>query len=333
MKKIRCAVIGTGYLGKFHAEKYAALENADLVAICDLMPEIASTIAQKYDTQAVNDYKELIGKVDAVSIVTPTFTHFQIAKFFIENNVHVLLEKPITNTVEEADILIDLAHKHKVLLQIGHLERFNNVVQAVKHDIKSPKFIESTRLSTFNPRGIDVNVMLDLMIHDIDLIQCIVNSPIKCIRANGASVLTNNTDIVNARIEFENFCVANVTASRVSLRNERRMRIFQPEAYLTLDLNTKHVSINKIGEEEMFPGIPEIVTEEKTAEKGDAIRDEIIAFLNSITHNKPPVVTGEEGRRALATAIRITELVNQQFEAQDQQIQTPVFSEFEGELT
>lgn len=314
MTKLRCAVVGTGYLGRFHAEKYANIDNAELVAICDLMPEIAQAIAEKNNTKAITDYRKLIGQVDAVSIVTPTFTHFQIAKFFIEHGVHVLLEKPITTTVAEADALIKLAQENNVLLQIGHLERFNSILKSVENDIKDPKFIESTRLSTFNPRGTDVSVMLDLMIHDIDLIQCIVNSPIKSIRANGASVLTDDTDIVNARIEFENFCVANVTASRVSLRNERRMRIFQPDTYFTLDLNTKHVSMNKKGEEEMFPGIPEIVTEEKTADKGDAIRDEILAFLDSITHGKPPVVTGEDGRRALATAIRITELVNRQFE-------------------
>ena len=314
MKKLRCAVVGTGYLGKFHAEKYANIDHVELVAICDLMPEIAHAIADKNNTKAITDYRELIGQVDAVSIVTPTFTHFQIAKFFIEHGVHVLLEKPITTTVAEADTLIRLAKEKHVLLQIGHLERFNSILKSVEKDIKDPKFIESTRLATFNPRGTDVNVMLDLMIHDIDLIQCIVNSPIKSIRANGASVLTDDTDIVNARIEFMNFCVANVTASRVSLRNERRMRIFQPDTYFTLDLNTKHVSINKKGEEEMFPGIPEIITEEKIADKGDAIRDEILAFLDSITYNKPAAVTGEDGRRALATAIQITELVNHQFE-------------------
>ncbi len=313
MKPLRCAVIGVGYLGKFHAEKYQLLSNAELVAVCDLMPDIAKGFAEKFHTTPVTNYKELVNKVDAVSIVTPTFTHFEIAKFFIENGIHVLLEKPITSTVAEADILIELAKKHKVLLQVGHLERFNNVVKAVEKDICEPKFIESTRLSTFNPRGTDVNVMLDLMIHDIDLIQCIVKSPIKSIRANGASILTNETDIANARIEFENFCVANVTASRVSMRAERRMRIFQPHNYMTLDLNTKHISIHRKGEAEMFPGIPEILTEERQLEKGDAILDEITAFLDSVHYNKSAAVTGEDGRKALATAIKITELVNTQF--------------------
>lgn len=313
MNPVRCAVIGVGYLGKYHAEKYTKIKNAELVAVCDLMPDVVKAFAEKFQTTPVTDYRTLIGKVDAVSIVTPTFTHFEIAKFFIENGVHVLLEKPITTTVAEADMLIELAKKNKVILQVGHLERFNNVVKAVEKDIFEPKFIESTRLSTFNLRGTDVNVMLDLMIHDIDLIQCLVKSPIKTIRANGASILTEETDIVNARIEFENFCVANVTASRVSLRAERRMRIFQPHNYMTLDLNTKHISIHRKGEDEMFPGIPEIITEEQTLEKGDAILDEIIAFIDSVVHNKPAAVTGEDGRKALATAIRITELVKNQF--------------------
>lgn len=314
MKPLRCAVIGVGYLGKFHAEKYRKLPHVDLSAVCDLMPEIAKAFAEKFQTTGVTDYTRLIGKVDAVSIVTPTFTHFPIAKFFIENGVHILLEKPITTTVAEADVLIDLAKKHQVILQVGHLERFNNVVKAVEKDIVDPKFIESTRLALFNPRGTDVNVMLDLMIHDIDLIQCLVKSPIQSIRANGASVLTGDTDIVNARIEFSNFCVANVTASRVSLRPERRMRIFQADKYITLDLNTKHFSIHEKGQDEMFPGIPEIISEERTLEKGDAIFDEISAFIDSIRHSKPPAVSGEEGRDALATAIKITELVNKQFE-------------------
>lgn len=319
MNPLRCAVIGVGYLGKFHAEKYIKTPNTQLVAVCDNHQSQANSIANQLQVDAVYDYRELIGKVDAVSIVTPTKSHFEIAKFFLENHVHVLLEKPITSTVAEADELIALAKVSQCILQVGHLERFNNVLKAVEPWINDPKFIESTRLALFNPRGTDVNVMLDLMIHDIDIIQTLVKSPIKSIRANGAAILTNTTDIGNARIEFENFCVANVTASRVSLRNERRMRIFQADAYITLDLNTKHISIHQKGEGEMLPGIPEIISKEQTLEKGDAILAEIMAFADSILLGKPVAVSGEDGRKALATAIEITELVRQQYAAMEQQ--------------
>jgi predicted dehydrogenase len=314
MKKYKCAVIGVGYLGRFHAEKYASIDGAELVAICDTDEKRCIEIADKLEVPAVFNYRELKGKVDAVSIVTPTVTHYDIAKFFLENNVHILLEKPITKTVAEAESLISLARKNKLILQVGHLERFNNVLKEVGHLIKEPRFIESHRLAMYNPRGTDVNVMLDLMIHDIDIIQCLVKSPIKKIHANGASILTDKTDIVNARIEFENFCVANVTASRVSLRNERRMRIFQHDAYITFDLDKKHVSLHYKGDEEMFPGVQEIISKEQTFEKGDALKDEIASFIDSIRHNKPPLVTGEDGKNALATAIKITHLVNSQFD-------------------
>lgn len=315
-EKLRCAVIGVGYLGNFHAEKYANLENAELVAVCDTNLQTCQQIAERFNTKPFTDYQQLVGQVDAVSIVTPTITHFKISKFFLENNIHVLVEKPITETVEEAEILIDIAKKNELVFQVGHLERFNNALLGVKEHINEPRFIESHRLAIFNPRGTDVNVMLDLMIHDIDIIQDLVRSPIKHIHANGVPILTKQTDIANARIEFQNHCVANVTASRVSFRNERRMRIFQPDAYITFDLHNKHLSIHRKGTKEMMPGIPDIISHEQHFDKGDAIRDEIIAFLNSITTKTPPVVSGEDGKRALATAIHISHLVHQQFETE-----------------
>lgn len=312
MKKIRTAVVGVGYLGKFHAEKYSFLPHSELIAVCDTNHQQCQEIAASHGVPAVADYHELIDKVDAVTIAVPTILHHQVAKVFLENKVHVLLEKPIASTVQQAEELIRLANQNKVVFQIGHLERFNCTLMALKHILKSPRFIESYRLAPFRPRGTDVNVMLDLMIHDIDIIQDIVGSAIKRISANGATVLSNETDIANARIEFHNGCVANVTASRVSAKVERKLRIFQHDAFISLDLHDKKLDIHRKGESEMFPGVPEIVREEQAFEPGDALRDEIISFLDCILHNKKPVVTGEDGKKALATAIEITKIVAQQ---------------------
>jgi predicted dehydrogenase len=312
MRKIKTAVIGVGYLGKFHAEKYSFLPNSELIAVCDANQEQCNEIAASHHVEAIYDYNELIGKIEAVTIAVPTFLHYQVAKVFLENGIHVLLEKPIANTVAEAEELIKLANKNNVILQIGHLERFNTTLRNVKKIINTPRFIESYRLAPFRPRGTDVNVMLDLMIHDIDLIQDIVNSPIKHISANGATVLSNQTDIANARIEFTNGCVANVTASRVSSKFERKLRIFQHDAFIALDLHNKKLDIHRKGSNEMFPGIPEIVREEQAFEPGDALRDEVISFLDCIIYNKPPVVSAEDGKAALATAIEITRIVAQQ---------------------
>lgn len=312
MRKIKTAVIGVGYLGKFHAEKYSFLPNSELIAVCDANQAQCNEIAASHGVAAIYDYHDLIGKVEAVTIAVPTFLHYQIAKVFLENGVHVLLEKPIANTVQEADELIAAANKNKVVLQIGHLERFNSTLRNIKKILKTPRFIESYRLAPFRPRGTDVNVMLDLMIHDIDLIQDMVNSPIARISANGADVLSNQTDIATARIEFTNGCVANVTASRVSSKFERKLRIFQHDAFIALDLHNKKLDIHRKGTSEMFPGIPEIVREEQSFEPGDALRDEVISFLDCIINNKSPVVSGEDGKAALATAIEITRIVAQQ---------------------
>lgn len=312
MKTIKCAVIGVGYLGRFHAEKYAGLPNAELVSVCDIHPERVKEVASKYKTGGSMDYHELVGKVDAVSIATPTQSHHKIAKFFLENNIHVLLEKPITTTVQEADDLIALAEKNNLILQVGHLERFNTVVNALEKYLDQPRFIECIRLAPFKPRGIDVNVVLDLMIHDIDLIQYIVGSPIKSVQASGARVLSDGIDLANAHVHFENHCVANVTASRVSLKQERKIRVFQQEAHIAIDLQHKQLSVNRKGSNEMFPGIPEIIREEHAFEKGDALKDEVISFIDAIMHDKPPVVSGQDGKMALATAIEITNIVHQQ---------------------
>lgn len=322
MKKIRCAVVGIGYLGKFHAEKYAQLPQCELVAVCDIDRQRGEEIANQYKITFTNDYHDLIGQVDAISIAAPTLLHYKLAKLFLENDIHVLVEKPITTTVAEAEELIKLAEEKKLVLQVGHLERFNTAIKAVHSYLDHPLFIESVRLAPFKLRGADVNVVLDLMIHDIDLIQDIVKVPIKSIQAHGACILSQALDIASARIVFENGCVANVTASRVSLQQERKLRIFQPHSYISLDLSDKKLAFHQKGANEMFPGIPEIVTEEFAYEQGDALKEEINAFANAIIHQQKPVVTGEDGKQALATAIEITNLVHQQMQLQNQFLST-----------
>lgn len=314
MKKIKTAVIGVGYLGKFHAEKYAALPQTELVAVSDTNEIRCKEIAEQYNTLCVTDFHELIGKVDAVSIVVPTSLHYSVAKIFLENKIHVLLEKPITRTIAEANELIAIAQQQEAILQIGHLERFNPVLVAVQNIITTPYFIESTRLSPFQGRGTDVNVILDLMIHDIDIIQTIVNQPIVNIHAIGAPVLSNTNDIVNARIEFSNGCIANVTASRVSTKQERKLRIFQQNAYVSIDLHNKTVSTHRKTKNLNPSGIPEILSEQKSFEKTDVLQTEIISFIDAISNNVQPTVTGEDGRNALATAIEITNIVKNHFQ-------------------
>jgi len=305
MKKFKTAVVGVGYLGQFHAEKYAALPDSELVGVVDTDPKRAEEVAQKVGTKAFSDYRELIGKVDAVSIVVPTQYHFEVARAFLEAGVHVLLEKPITTTVDEADELIRIAAEKGAVFQVGHLERFNPVIRAIEGGLNSPRFIESVRIAPFKPRGTDVNVVLDLMIHDIDIIQFLVNSPVKQINSIGAPVFTEEEDIANARIQFENGCVANVTASRISLKSERRMRIFQPDAYISMDFQNKKVAVFRKGEGEMFPGVPNVSIEEKELEAGDALMSEIADFLECIATGRRPRVSGEDGKRALEIALMI----------------------------
>lgn len=308
MQKLKCAVIGTGYLGKFHAEKYATLPECELVAVVDINPQTAQTIAEQHGAQALTDYSALLGKVDAVSIVVPTTLHYQVAKDFLNAGSHVLIEKPITTTVEQADELIAIAKEKNLILQVGHLERFNPAVLALDKDEK-PLFIESHRLSPFNPRANDVSVVLDLMIHDIDIILALVDSKVIKIDASGTPVLTKGTDIANARLTFENGCVANVTASRISMKLERKMRLFRPSSYASVDFQNRILQKYRTGEKEMFPNVPEILSEEATFETSDALMAEIQQFVECIQTGKQPLVTGEAARLALATAIEITKLL------------------------
>jgi len=255
-------------------------------------------------------FPQLLGQVDAVSIVVPTTLHHKVALDFINHGAHVLVEKPITVTVEEADELIAAAKANHVLLQVGHLERFNPAVMGLDHLPDKPLFIESHRLSPFNPRANDVSVVLDLMIHDIDIILALVDSEIARLDASGTPVLTKGTDIANARIVFKSGCVANVTASRVSMKMERKMRMFRPSCYVSVDFQNRVLTQHQIGDKEMFPGIPDIKTNESTFENGDALLEEIKSFLHCIKTGEEPLVSGESGKRALEVAIQISQLIN-----------------------
>ena len=309
MDRLRVAVVGVGYLGRFHAQKYAALAECELVALADPNTEAAGALARELGTRAVADYRQLLGQVDAVSVVTPTPLHFEVARMFLEAGVHVLVEKPITETVDQARQLIAVAHRAGRVLQVGHLERFNPAILAAEPHLHSPRFIECQRLAPFRERGTDVNVVLDLMIHDLDLVQSIVGSPIASIDAVGTPVFSAEIDIANARIRFTNGCVVNATASRVSLKTERKLRIFRDDAYLSIDLQQKILTVIRkqptiLGEMRLPVSI-----DEQSFESGDALLSEIEAFLASCRGERPVVVSGEDGMRALETAVTITTAV------------------------
>jgi len=302
-------VIGVGYLGRFHAQKYAALPESKLVAVVDARAEARDSVAAEVGCRAVADYREILDDVDAVSIATTTPLHFPIAQHCLERGVHVLVEKPITETPGQARTLIETAARHGRILQVGHLERFNSAILALEGTLGVPRFIESHRLAPFKERGTDVNVVLDLMIHDIDLIQSLVGAPIESIDAVGASVFSSGLDIANARIRYANGCVANTTASRVSMKMERKLRLFQDDAYISIDLQQKVLTIVRKPPAGAVATPGQVSIEERTYEQGDALKFEIEAFLRSVRAGRPPVVSGEDGLRALETAIRITELV------------------------
>jgi predicted dehydrogenase len=306
---IRTAVIGVGYLGRFHAQKYAALANSHLVGIADPSETARAAVAAELGVRAYADYRELLGHVDAVSIVTPTPLHHDVAKQFLEAGVHVLVEKPMTVTVAEGESLIAVAKAAKRVLQVGHLERFNAAVQALQPTLTVPRFSESARLAPFKYRGTDVDVVLDLMIHDIDLILSIVRSPVVSVDAIGSSVFSKAIDIANARLRFANGCVANATASRVSLKTERKLRLFQDDAYMSVDLQQKVLTVIRKGAGVGADGVPQVAIQEDSYEQGDALKAEIEAFLAAIENGHAPAVTGEDGLLALRTAVTITEQV------------------------
>jgi predicted dehydrogenase len=306
---MRTAVIGVGYLGRFHAQKYAILPNSELVGIADPAGAARDAVSAELGVASYADYRELLGRVDAVSIVTPTPFHFTVAKEFLEAGAHVLVEKPMTTTVEEGVVLIEAARNANRILQVGHLERFNAAVQAVQPILTVPRFIESARLAPFKHRGTDVDVVLDLMIHDIDLILSIVRSPVVAVDAIGTRVFSQEIDIANARLRFANGCVANATASRVSRKTERRLRLVQDDAYVSMDLQQKVLTVIRKGVGVGADGMPQVAIEERSYEQGDALKAEIEAFLDAAATGCAPPVTGEDGLLALRTAISIAEQV------------------------
>ncbi len=307
--KIKVGVIGVGYLGRFHAQKYAAMEDVHLVGVADASQGRAQLVADECATHPFTDYRELITQVDAVSIAVPTSLHHEVAKYCLLQGVDVMVEKPITTTLSEADDLIELARKQQRVLQVGHLERFNPAVLAMQPLLTHPLFIEAHRIAVFKDRGTDVDVVLDLMIHDIDIILSIVNSPIVSILTAGTPVITKLTDIANARIIFQNGCTANITVSRISMENMRRMRIFQPGQYISIDFGKKEIMTVRLkpGEQGGHP-VPDI--SKSGFLEQDALELELRDFIKHVRNRTRPPVAGEEGRRALDVALQVVDQIN-----------------------
>ena len=306
-KKVRVGVVGVGHFGRYHAEKYAAHARCELVGVCDLDAERAAAVGAAVGAPALDDASALIGRVDAVSIAVPTESHFAVARPFLEAGVHVLVEKPICPALADADALVALAEANAVTLQVGHLERFSDAYVTIGEFVTTPLYIESYRIAPFRPRGTDVNVILDLMIHDIDMIQALVGAPVLSVDAVGAPVVGPEEDIANTRMRFANGCVASITASRVSQKTERIMRIFQPDSYLQVDFVKASALRIERGEGEMLPGVPAIRQTETAFEKVDALAREIDAFIAAVADGAAPPVSGADGRQALKTALDISD--------------------------
>lgn len=306
-RPLRIAVIGVGYLGRFHAEKYAAMGNVELVGVVDVLEERAENIAGALGARSFTNYRDLVGQVDAVSVVTPTVLHHEISRFCLEHEIDVLIEKPMTETLEQADELIETAEARGRIIQVGHLERFNPAVVALQDVVKRPMFVESHRLAIFKPRGTDVDVVLDLMIHDIDIILSFVGSDLRDIHAAGVPVVSSHVDIANARLVFNSGCVANVTASRISIKNMRKIRIFQKDTYMSVDYANHEISvIRKDGRGKGIPlPIPGMTMERSTFGQADSLDAELKAFVESVRLRRPPLVSGHDGRRALRVALEI----------------------------
>lgn len=302
MKKIRIAVIGTGHLGSIHARIYKELEGCELVGVCDTDKGRLEQVCASLGVPGFGDHKELFGKIDAASIAVPTKLHFQVAKEFLDNKIHILVEKPFTSTLEEADALIKKAEENGLILQVGHIERFNSAFSATKKLIKEPKFIECHRLSPFPNRSLDVGAVLDIMIHDIDIVLGLVPSKIKNIESVGINVLTRFEDIANSRISFENGCVANLTASRVSDEVMRKIRIFQEDTYISLDYKEAKASVYK----KDSGGIKK---EDLPIEKEQPLKEELNSFIECVEQHKPPLVSGRVAREALKVALQIQEQI------------------------
>ncbi len=307
---VRTAVIGVGYLGKFHAQKYASSSEAELVYCVDRDGKRAEEVARASGAIAKTDYREVFGEVDAVSIASPTPLHFEMARDCLEAGLDVLLEKPITETVGQADELIELARKHDRIFTIGHLERFNPPILKLADSVVKPAFIQAERLGPFRERAANIDVVLDLMIHDLDIVLSFVKSSISRISAVGIPVLSEKVDIANARLEFENGAVANLTASRVSLgEGIRKIRIFQSESYTSIDYQTQRMAVFTLGEGDSSDPMSRIQIDEVPLDQKDALELEVLSFIKCVKTRQKPLVTGEDARRALEVALAVLERI------------------------
>ena len=302
MEKLKVAVIGVGHLGSIHARIYKQIPGCTLVGVCDTNPANLKAVSGSLRVPGYSDYRELFGKVDAASIAVPTRLHHQVARDFLEHNIHLLVEKPFTVSLAEADDLIKSAQENNLILQVGHIERFNSAFCATQKIIKNPKFIECHRLSTFPNRSLDVGAVLDIMIHDIDIVLGLVDSKLKRVESVGVNVLTPFEDIANARLTFENGCIANLTASRVSDEVMRKIRIFQEDTYISLDYKNAEASV--------YRRVQGKITKERlTIEKEQPLQKELASFIDCVLNKKTPIVSGPVAREALAVALEIQEQI------------------------
>ena len=304
-KLLRVAVIGAGKLGARHAEVYSKLPGVELVGVCDVIEHRAKESAHHCKTKAYKDHRELLSLVDAASIVVPSPAHHKISKDFLEHDIHLLIEKPITTTLAEADDLLSIASQRGLTIQVGHIERFNSAIRAIKSVIKVPRFIECHRLGPYDTRTIDVGVTLDLMIHDIDIVIDLVKSPVKNVDAVGACILSKTEDIANARIRFQNNSVCDLTASRVTKDVMRKIRIFQDDAYISIDYVKQEAAVHTKENDQIHHRIIDI-------KKSDSLKEELSDFVDCIHHKKQPLVSGGEGRAALALALEIQQQIHDQ---------------------
>lgn len=306
MSKIRAAIIGVGYLGRQHARIYSELDSVDLVGVVDKNPETAAAVASDFGTMAYSDYRQLLGKVTAASLAAPTSEHASIGCELLRQGVDVLVEKPIASTMEEAEALIETARAHRRILQVGHLERFNPAVVTARGLARHPLFFEVHRLGVFTSRSLDIDVVFDLMIHDLDVVLDLVRSPVRSVRAVGLPILSRKIDIANARIEFESGCVANLTASRVSTEKVRKLRFFQPSQYVSLDYTRQDVVV--LGVKPGEGSSPPVIASQKIeTARVEPLRAEIESFLTAVKHRSEPEVTAESSKQALALAQRVVE--------------------------
>jgi len=329
LSQIKLGVIGVGHLGRLHVQNYKSIPEAEIVGIYDIDFERAQQVAEEFQTRAFDSLEPLLEKIEAASIVVSTTNHFEIAQTCLKQGIHCLVEKPITSTLAEADELIQLSQQKKLTLQVGHIERFNPAIVALNDFELKPMFIESHRLASFNPRGTDVAVVLDLMIHDIDVILHLVKSPVIKIDASGVAVVTDEVDIANARLGFENGCVANITASRISQKKMRKMRLFQRNAYIGIDFLQKFSEIYQLvasenvkiqpnqipiefGQLDQHGKSKKIIYERRQIEESNALKMELESFIESVKTGNRPVVSGEEGKEALRVAIEITDMIKSQ---------------------